>query len=199
MKPMTRLSSETLVLSEANIDTDQIIPARFLTTTSQEGLGQAAFADWRFDEQGRERPDCVLNGAGASGRKILVAGENFGCGSSREHAVWALRQFGIDAVLSPRIADIFRANALKNGLLAVEIDLVTHQWLIEHPGAQVSVDVDACQLSLPHGRCVAFDLDPFARVCLLEGVDALGYLIHCEDAISGFERQRAARQQQEFM
>jgi len=190
MKPLTRLTSQTLVLSETNIDTDQIIPARFLTTVSQQGLGQAAFSDWRFDEHGRERPDCILNSPDAAERGILVAGENFGCGSSREHAVWALRQFGFDAVVSSSIADIFRANALKNGLLALEIDPATHRWLMENPGVQVSIDVEACRLGLPDGRCVAFELDPFARVCLLEGVDALGYLLNFESEIAGFEQQR---------
>jgi 3-isopropylmalate/(R)-2-methylmalate dehydratase small subunit len=189
---MNQLTSTTLVLSESNIDTDQIIPARFLTTTSREGLGQAAFADWRFNADGSEKPDCVLNDPEASQSEILVGGENFGCGSSREHAVWALSQFGFRVVISSRVADIFRANALKNGLLAIEVDADTHAWLLAHPGAEVSVDVEACRISLPEGQDVSFELDPFARTCLLEGVDAMGYLLAQEEAISAYEQAREA-------
>ena len=190
MKSMQQLRSSTLVLAERNIDTDQIIPARFLTTTSREGLARAAFADWRFDAQGREKPDCVLNRPEASAREILVAGDNFGCGSSREHAVWALTQFGFRVVISSRVADIFRANALKNGLLAIEVDAQTHAWLLANPGAEVAVDVAACTLSLPDGRTIGFELDPFARTCLLEGVDALGYLLAQAPAIESYEQTR---------
>ena len=192
MRAMQQLSSTTLVLPESNVDTDQIIPARFLTTTSREGLGRAAFSDWRFEADGSEKPDCVLNDPDASQSEILVAGENFGCGSSREHAVWALSQFGFRVVISSRVADIFRANALKNGLLAIELDAETHAWLMAHPGAEISVDVEACTLSLPDGREVSFDLDPFARTCLLEGVDALGYLLAQDEAITTFEQGREA-------
>ena len=190
MNPMQQLESTTLVLAERNIDTDQIIPARFLTTTSRDGLGQAAFADWRFHADGSERPDCVLNQPESQGREILVAGDNFGCGSSREHAVWALTQFGIRVVISSRVADIFRANALKNGLLAIEVDGDTHAWLLANPGAEVAVDVASCTLALPDGRRIGFELDPFARTCLLEGVDALGYLLAQDDAIAAFEHAR---------
>lgn len=192
MKPMQQLRSTTLVLAESNIDTDQIIPARFLTTTSREGLAESAFADWRFAADGSERADCVLNDPQAREREILVAGENFGCGSSREHAVWALTQFGFRVVISSRVADIFRANALKNGLLAIEVDTDTHAWLLANPGADVSVDVEACTLTLPDGRSIAFELDPFARTCLLEGVDALGYLLGQTEAIEAYERAREA-------
>ena len=191
MKPMRQLASTTLVLNERNIDTDQIIPARFLTTTSRTGLGQAAFADWRFDAYGNEKP-CVLNEPDAHQRQILVAGENFGCGSSREHAVWALTQFGFRVVISSRVADIFRANALKNGLLAIEVDVETHAWLLDHPGAELGVDVETCTIRLPDGREIGFDLDPFARTCLLEGVDALGFLLGQEDAIAAYEQAREA-------
>ncbi len=191
MKPLRNLTSTTLVLNERDIDTDQIIPARFLTTTSRTGLGQAAFADWRFDGEGNEKP-CVLNEPDAAGREILVAGENFGCGSSREHAVWALTQFGFRVVISSRVADIFRANALKNGLLAIEVDEDTHEWLLANPGAEVQVDVEVCRMVLPDGREIGFELDPFARTCLLEGVDALGYLLAQEDAITAFEQAKEA-------
>ncbi|MEN1727547.1 MAG: 3-isopropylmalate dehydratase small subunit [Pseudomonadota bacterium] len=192
MKPLQQLTSTTLVLTESNIDTDQIIPARFLTTTNREGLGRAAFADWRFTASGAEKRDCVLNDPKASQRQILVAGENFGCGSSREHAVWALSQFGFRVVISSRVADIFRANALKNGLLAMEVDGETHTWLLDNPGAEISVDVEECKLTLTDGRGVALELDPFARTCLLDGVDALGYLLSQGEAISAFEQQREA-------
>lgn len=190
MKPLQRLRSTTLVLDQASIDTDQIIPARFLTTTTRDGLGQAAFADWRFDPDGQPRLDCALNQTPAATPEILVAGENFGCGSSREHAVWALQQFGFRAVISTRIADIFRANALKNGLLAIEVDRVTQRWLVDHPGAELVIDVADCRLSLADGREVDFELDRFARTCLLEGVDALGYVLNCEPAIVRHERAR---------
>jgi 3-isopropylmalate/(R)-2-methylmalate dehydratase small subunit len=192
MKALKTLTSTTLVLPESNIDTDQIIPARFLTTTGREGLSRAAFADWRFTAEGEEKPDCVLNDAHAGRCEILVAGENFGCGSSREHAVWALSQFGFRVVISSRVADIFRANALKNGLLALEVDGETHAWLLANPGAEVSVDVERGRLALPGGREVGFELDPFARTCLLEGVDALGYLLCQNEAISAYEQAREA-------
>lgn len=192
MNPMQQLTSTTVVAAERNIDTDQIIPARFLTTTRRDGLARAAFADWRFDADGNEKPDSVFNRPEAAASRILVGGENFGCGSSREHAVWALTQFGFRVVISSRVADIFRANALKNGLLAIEVDADTHAWLLEHPGAEVSVDVAACTLGLPDGRTIGFELDPFARTCLLEGVDALGYLLGQQAAISAFEQAREA-------
>lgn len=189
MKPLQTLQSATVVLAERNIDTDQIIPARFLTTTSRQGLARAAFADWRFDAQGQPRPDCPLNSESAAQAEILVAGENFGCGSSREHAVWALMQLGFRVVISSRVADIFRANALKNGLLAIEVDPPAHAWLLSHPGAPVSVDVAQQRLELPDGERIDFELDPFARTCLLEGVDALGYLLNQRQAIDDFERR----------
>ena len=192
MNPMQQLSATTLVLREDNIDTDQIIPARFLTTTSRDGLAEAAFADWRFAADGSEKPDCELNHPDAREHAILVAGANFGCGSSREHAVWALSQFGFRVVISSRIADIFRANALKNGLLAIEVDADSHARLLDTPGAEIQVDVQACTLTLPDGSTISFELDPFARTCLLEGVDALGYLLAQDEAITAFEQQREA-------
>ncbi|MDT8439349.1 MAG: 3-isopropylmalate dehydratase small subunit [Wenzhouxiangellaceae bacterium] len=190
MKPIKTLESTTLVLPESSIDTDQIIPARFLTTTERSGLGRAAFADWRFDEAGAERADCVLNSAAARSAEVLVGGDNFGCGSSREHAVWALMDFGVRAVVSCRLADIFRANALKNGLLAIEVDTDTHRWLLEHPGARVTLDVSAGTLTTETGPECSFALDPFARNCLLEGVDALGWLLARTPEIEAWETQR---------
>src|SRR5712675_2457308 len=141
MEPIKILHSRTVVLPATNIDTDQIIPARFLTTTTREGLGRNLFADWRYDAQGAPRPDFVLNRPEAQGCRVLVAGRNLGCGSSREHAPWALLDYGIQAVVSTEIADIFRSNSLKNGFLPVVIDQATSSWLLANPGAEVTIDV----------------------------------------------------------
>ncbi len=191
MEPVRRIRSKTVVMPTADIDTDQIIPARFLTTTSREGLGKAAFADWRFDQDGNARPDFVLNQPDAQGCQVLVAGHNFGCGSSREHAPWALLDFGLRVVVSTEIADIFRSNALKNGLVPVNVDEATHRWLLDNPGAEVTVDIEAASLTLPDGRSVEFPIDAFARHCLLEGIDALGYLRTHEAAIADYEARRS--------
>ena len=190
MQPFTTLTSCTVVLPSANIDTDQIIPARFLTTTTRHGLGQHLFEDHRYDEHRAPRPDFPLNRPHASGR-ILVAGRNFGCGSSREHAPWALLDYGFRAVISSEIADIFRNNSLKNGLLPVVIDETTNDWLIEHPGVEVTLDVASATLILPDGASLSFPLEPFARHCLLEGVDELGFLLARRADIDAYERQRA--------
>jgi len=194
MKAFHQIDSTTLVLPQRNIDTDQIIPARFLTTTERAGLGRLAFADWRFDDAGQAKPDCILNRPEAASAGVLVAGENFGCGSSREHAVWALADFGLRAVVGMRLADIFRANALKNGLLAIEVDPDSHAWLLEHPGARVRIDVEACRLQAEDGPETTFDLEPFARKCLLEGVDALGFLLAQQAAIEAWEQRRRPRE-----
>ena len=188
--PITSLRSQTVVMPTTDIDTDQIIPARFLTTTTREGLGASLFHDLRYDEAGSPNPDFPLNAPEANGRSILVAGNNFGCGSSREHAPWALLDYGIRAVISTEIADIFRNNSLKNGLVPVVVDPETLDWLLDNPGADVEIDVATTTLSLPDGRSVPFPLDAFARHCLLEGLDQLGYLESQLDAIEGFEEQR---------
>jgi len=190
MDKVTVVKSRTVVLSQSDIDTDQIIPARFLTTTTRKGLGKALFADWRYDSAGMPRPEFLLNRPEAAGCGILVAGNNFGCGSSREHAPWALLDFGIQAVISTEIADIFRGNSLKNGLIPVIVDKVTHDWLVENPGVEVTIDVGACALRLPDGRAVAFPIDGFSRYCLLNGIDQLGYLLKQSDAITRFENTR---------
>ena len=187
--PFTGLTSRTVVLPVANIDTDQIIPARFLTTTTRADLGSRLFADWRYDERGEPRPDFVLNRPHAEGCRILVAGRNFGCGSSREHAPWALLDYGFRAIVSTEIADIFRNNALKNGLLPVTVDAATNAWLIAHPGAQLSLDVATATLTLPTGVKVSFPLEPFARHCLLHGVEELGYLLARLKEIETYERR----------
>jgi 3-isopropylmalate/(R)-2-methylmalate dehydratase small subunit len=191
MEPILSLRSRTVVLAAANIDTDQIIPARFLTTTTREGLGEHLFADWRYDAAGAPRRDFILNGAAARDCRILVAGRNFGCGSSREHAPWALLDYGFRAVISTQIADIFRNNALKNGLLPIVVDAPTARWLLEHPGVEISIDVASATLTLPTGARVSFPLESFARHCLLNGVDELGFLLAHESEISAFERRRS--------
>jgi 3-isopropylmalate/(R)-2-methylmalate dehydratase small subunit len=186
MKKIQAIVSKTVVLPQADIDTDQIIPARFLTTTSREGLGQHAFADWRFAADGSERADCVLNDPQTRGCAVLVAGDNFGCGSSREHAPWALLDFGFRAVVSSSIADIFLANSLKNGLVPVIVDADSHQWLLAHPGCEIEVDLAATQIGFD-GRSVTFPIDGFSRYCLLNGIDQLGFLLENESAITAFE------------
>jgi 3-isopropylmalate/(R)-2-methylmalate dehydratase small subunit len=189
MEPFTTLASRTLVLPGENIDTDQIIPARFLTTTTRTGLGAQLFADWRYDEQQRPRPEFALNRPESSDCRILVAGRNFGCGSSREHAPWALLDYGFRAVISTEIADIFRSNALKNGLLPVVVDQAASDWLIAHPGVAVTIDLASATLTLPNGAAVSFPVEAFARHCLLEGVDELGFLLARSDEIDAYERR----------
>jgi 3-isopropylmalate/(R)-2-methylmalate dehydratase small subunit len=191
MDKVTLVKSRTVVMPQSDIDTDQIVPARFLTTTTRKGLGKALFADWRYDRAGNPKPDFLLNRPEAAGCGVLVAGNNFGCGSSREHAPWALLDFGIRAVISTEIADIFRGNSLKNGLLPVTVDKATHRWLVENPGVEVTVDVAASKLLLPDGRAVSFPIDGFSKYCLLNGVDQLGYLLNQSDAISRFEETRS--------
>ncbi|HEU0307514.1 MAG TPA: 3-isopropylmalate dehydratase small subunit, partial [Lysobacter sp.] len=167
MQAITQLTSRAVVLRERNIDTDQIIPARFLTTTQREGLGQYAFSDWRTQPDGSPNPDFPFNQAANAGARILVAGRNFGCGSSREHAPWALADLGLRAVISSEIADIFRSNALKNGLLPVVLDDTVVDELLDRPGIELHIDVAACSVTLPDGRRFQFPLDAFARICLL--------------------------------
>ena len=192
MKAVQTLRSRTVVLPGSNIDTDQIIPARFLTTTTREGLGRSLFADWRYDAQGAPRPDFVLNRPEADGCRILVAGRNFGCGSSREHAPWALLDYGLQAVISTEIADIFRSNSLKNGFLPVVVDQATSDWLVSNPGVEVTLDVAETTLTLPSGTCVKFPLEDFSRYCLLNGVDELGFLLDRRAQIEAYEQRRQA-------
>ena len=191
MDPITVIRSKTVVMPSTNIDTDQIIPARFLTTTTREGLGAALFADLRNGPDGQPRPDFVLNRPESRGCQVLVAGRNIGCGSSREHAPWALLDYGFRAVVSTEIADIFRNNSLKNGLLPVVVDEATHEWLLAHPGIEVEIDLTDCSLKLPDGREVSFPVEAFARYCLLNGVDELGYLLGKADTIAAYEARRA--------
>ena len=190
MKPVRHIASRTVVLPTRDIDTDQIIAARFLTTTSREGLGEHLFHDLRRTKDGGVNEDFVLNRPESDGCNILVAGNNFGCGSSREHAPWALLDYGFEAVISTEIADIFRNNSLKNGLVAIVVDQDTHAWLLDNPGAELEIDVEKSILTLPGGRTIAFELDNFARYCLIEGLDQLGFLQKHMERIEEFEEAR---------
>ena len=190
MQAIRRIQSRTVVLPTKDIDTDQIIAARFLTTTTREGLGQSLFYDLRFDADGAKKSGFPLNAPEAEGCRILVAGNNFGCGSSREHAPWALLDYGFQAVISTEIADIFRNNALKNGLIPVVVDDATHAWLLDNPGVELAIDVQSCAVQLPDGRSVGFTIESFARHCLLNGIDQLGYLQQHEKTIRQFEESR---------
>ena len=192
MQPFKQLVSRTVILRERNIDTDQIIPARFLTTTERQGLGKHAFNDWRSLPDGSPNPDFPFNRAENAGAQILVAGRNFGCGSSREHAPWALTDLGLRAVVSSEIADIFRSNALKNGLLPIVLDEAVVDGLLAQPGIELTIDIAARTLTLPDGSAHRFPLDAFAQTCLIEGVDQLGYLLKQQPAIERFEAARNA-------
>lgn len=193
MNPIRSITSQSIGWSRSNIDTDQIIPARFLSTTERAGLGQFAFNDWRYRKDGSPDPEFVFNKPENAGRSILVAGRNFGCGSSREHAPWALTDLGLQVVISSEIADIFRGNALKNGLLPIVLDQAIVDELLAHPQWTLHVDVATKSLQLPDGRSFTFHLDAFQQICLLEGVDELGYLLaRCAD-IQRFEETHHAR------
>jgi 3-isopropylmalate/(R)-2-methylmalate dehydratase small subunit len=191
MPVFTRLTARTIALPINDIDTDQIIPARFLKVTDKLGLGKSLFADWRYLPDGAPRPEFALNQPDAAGAQILVAGHNFGCGSSREHAPWALVGFGFRAVVATSFADIFCNNALKNGLLPVLVDPATHARLLAaraaDPSVELTVDLEAQELALADGTRVRFPVDSFARSCLLQGVDELGYLLSFEAKISAYE------------
>jgi 3-isopropylmalate/(R)-2-methylmalate dehydratase small subunit len=197
MQAFSPITSRVVALSTENIDTDQIIPARFLKTTSKVGLGSDLFADWRYAPDGELDSDFPLNQPDAAGAQILLAGDNFGCGSSREHAPWALIDFGFRAVVSTSFADIFRQNALKNGLLPVVVDQETHRQLFslveEAPDMEITIDLAKQTLTLPDGRRAAFPIDSFSKQCLLEGIDQLGYLIKQDQRISEYESAHAAR------
>jgi 3-isopropylmalate/(R)-2-methylmalate dehydratase small subunit len=191
MKPFTNFESRLVPLPNNNIDTDQIIPARFLKTTSKEGLDKQLFCDWRYDNQGNPKPDFILNQPRAKGAEVLLAGDNFGCGSSREHAPWALTQFGFRAVISTSFADIFKQNALKNSLLPIVVSPEVHAELLAlPPDAKVSIDLVAQKLKLPSGRSVDFPVDEFSKHCLVNGVDELGYIQQQEPSIAAFEARR---------
>ncbi len=197
MEPIRKFAGRMVALPINDIDTDQIIPARYLKVTDKNGLGAACFADWRYASDGSPKPDFPLNQAQFQGASVLIGGHNFGCGSSREHAPWALIGAGFKAVISTYFADIFKNNSLKNGLLPVIVDQETHQQLIslsqEDPSAQITVDLEAQKVILPDGRAVTFPIDSFSRYCLLNGVDQLGFLIGLDEQIKHYERDNAAR------
>jgi 3-isopropylmalate/(R)-2-methylmalate dehydratase small subunit len=189
MERITKFTSTTVVWTADDVDTDQVIPARFLKGTARGGWGEHLFADRRYDAEGRPRPEFPLNQPEAKGARVLVAGRNFGCGSSREHAVWALQGFGFQALIALSFADIFRGNALKNGLLPVAVDERVHARLVAAPGSAVTADLEAQKITLADGTEAGFPIDPFARYCLLNGIDELQFLLGHEEAIAGFERR----------
>ena len=186
----TSLESKFVTMGVDNVDTDQIIPARFLKTISKVGLGDQLFNDWRYNADGSEKPEFILNQPASKTKQVLLAGDNFGCGSSREHAPWALTQYGFRALISTSFADIFRQNSLKNGLVPIIVPKDISAWLFEHPESSVKIDLAAQTLTIEDGRSVTFPVDAFAKHCLLEGVDELGYILKQESAIKAFEAQR---------
>jgi 3-isopropylmalate/(R)-2-methylmalate dehydratase small subunit len=196
VEPIRKFTSRLVPLPNENVDTDQITPARFLKVTAKTGLGKFLFYDWRFDAAGSPIPSFILNRPEIAGAEVLLAGNNFGCGSSREHAPWALGDFGFRAVISTSFADIFRNNCLKNGLLPIVVEVPIHQELFklvgQDPSVQVTVDLAPQLLTLPNGKQVSFPVDPFSKKCLLDGVDELGYLLALSDRISSFEASHPA-------
>jgi 3-isopropylmalate/(R)-2-methylmalate dehydratase small subunit len=196
MEPIHSIAGRIVALPINDIDTDQIIPARYLKVTDKQGLGQACFTDWRYNADGSPKPDFPLNQPQYQGAEVLIAGNNFGCGSSREHAPWALLGAGLKAVVSTYFADIFRNNSLKNGLLPIVVDEETQQQLIslaqEDPTTSVSIDLASQTLTLPDGRAVEFPIDPFAKYCLLNGVDQLGFLLQLEPDVVAYEQEHGA-------
>jgi 3-isopropylmalate/(R)-2-methylmalate dehydratase small subunit len=197
MEPFTTLTARLVAIPKDHIDTDQIIPARFLKTIGKAGLGDNLFADWRYDDEGRPNPDFPLNKPDHRGASILLAGDNFGCGSSREHAPWALADYGFRAIISTSFADIFRNNALKNGLLPLMVDDDTHDQLMslaaEDPDLELTIDLDTQSLILPDGRRATFPIDSFNKVCMLEGLDQLGYILKHGPVIEAYEVAHPAR------
>jgi len=193
MPEFTKLTSRLVPLPVENVDTDQIIPARYLKATDKSGMGEALFSDWRYNPDGSPKQDFVLNDPQCQDSQILLAGDNFGCGSSREHAPWALTGYGFRAVISTSFADIFRNNALKNGLLPIIVDKETHQSLFDlvdkDPNAEINIDLESQTVTLPDGLEVSFQIDPFSKTCLLKGVDQLGYIMSFDGEISAFENR----------
>ncbi len=194
MEKFTAFTSRLAPLAIDNIDTDQVIPARFLKTTSKAGLDKQLFYDWRYDAEGNPKPDFIINRAEGRAAQVLLAGDNFGCGSSREHAPWALTQYGFRAVISTSFADIFRGNSLKNSLLPIVVAHEVHKALFtaveKDPAATVKVDLEKQELTLPDGSTVHFPIDEFSKQCMLQGVDELGYILQQDDAIAAYEARR---------
>ena len=190
MKKIKTFSAITVNLPNEDIDTDQIIPARFLTRQTIDGIGECLFADWRFDKSGKPNEDFILNQPESTDAGILVTGNNFGCGSSREHAAWSLLDYGFRAIVSTSFADIFQNNSLKNGLITIVVDLETHKWLIEHPATELTVNLENTEIILENGKAISFPIDSFARYCLLQGVDQLGYILKYDSEITAYENQQ---------
>ena len=190
MEKIKTFSAKTVNLPNEDIDTDQIIPARFLTRQTIDGIGECLFADWRFDKSGKPNENFILNQPESAEAGILVVGNNFGCGSSREHAAWSLLDYGFSAVVSSSFADIFQNNSLKNGLITIIVDLETHEWLMENPDSELIVDLENTEIILESGKTVFFPIDSFARYCLLHGVDQLGYILSHESEINAYENQK---------
>jgi len=190
MEEIKTFSAKTVNLLNEDVDTDQIIPARFLTRQTTDGIGECLFADWRFDKSGKPNEDFILNQPESDDAGILVAGNNFGCGSSREHAAWSLVDYGFRAVVSTSFADIFQNNALKNGLLTIVVDSEIHKWLMEHPATELVVDLANTEIVLENGKAISFPIDSFARYCLLHGVDQLGYILKHDSEITAYENQQ---------
>ena len=192
MEPFTTLTSKYMPLPYNDVDTDQIIPASYLKVTNKDGLAEGLFSRWRYQSDGSPDPDFALNKPDYQGAQILLAGDNFGCGSSREHAPWALMGYGFRAVISTSFADIFRNNALKNGLLPVEVDEQSYQQLLslveEEPETAVTINLSTQTVMLPDGRAVPFPIDPFSKTCMLQGVDQLGYLLQQGDKVTAYEQ-----------
>ncbi len=184
-------TSRTFNLPIENIDTDQIIPAQFLTTTEREGLGRFCFYNWRFQPDGTPKREHPLQDFDRQQHSVIVAGSNFGCGSSREHAPWALLDIGVKAVISSRFADIFRNNSLKNGLLPITVSHEVADWLLHHPGKEITVDIPATKFSVAGLGEIAFPLDPFPAYCLSEGIDQLDFLLRHEKEINAYEQRCA--------
>lgn len=191
MQPIQKITATAVPLRAENVDTDQIIPARFLTAVTKAGMGDGLFSSWRYNPDGSPKPDFPLNQPEYNGGKILIAGRNFGSGSSREHAVWALTEYGFQSVITPGFADIFYNNSLKNGLLLVALPEATVNMLLdlveEEPDTQIAVDLASQTVTLPDGQTIGFDIDPFRKICLMEGVDDLGYIMKKTDAIAVHE------------
>ena len=189
MEKIIEFSSKTVVLAVSDIDTDQIIPARFLTVTTKDGLGDGLFADWRFDEDGNKVEQFPLNQKKSDGCSVLISGSNFGCGSSREHAPWALVDYGFKAIISTSFADIFKNNALKNGLLPLTVSEEFHAMLADNVGIEVTVSLEKMIIQASNGMTEGFDLEPFSRYCLMNGIDQLGFIMNHEDQINAFEKK----------
>jgi len=189
-KAAGEFSTHTFNLPLENIDTDQIIPAQFLTTTEREGLGRFCFYNWRHQPDGTPRSEHALQGFDRDRHAVIVAGSNFGCGSSREHAPWALQDMGVKAVISSRFADIFRNNSLKNGLLPITVSDEVADWLLQHPGVEITVDIAGTKITVPGLGDIAFPLDPFPAYCLSEGIDQLDFLLRHEKEISAYEQRQ---------